>query len=91
MGATRSKAAAASAARRTAAARLVADQYLPGRVMVTCRIYDEITRQYRTMPVSAITLVRDVAEFERLWGLLLKVVESDAWTHLTKPSRPGQS
>lgn len=59
--------------------------------MVTCRVYDEITRQYRTMPVSAITLVRDVAEFERLWGLLLKVVESDAWAHLTKPSRPGQS
>lgn len=87
MGATRSKAAAASAARRSAAARLVADQYLPSRVLVTCRVYDEVTRQYRTMPVSVIAPVRDVAEFERLWGLLVKAVESDAWTHLTKPAQ----
>lgn len=85
MGAPKTKAAAASAARRTAAARLVADQYLPSRVMVTCRVYDDATRQYRTMPVSAITLVRDVVEFERMWALLIKVVESDAWTHATKP------
>lgn len=75
-----SKAEEARQARRAAALRLVTDEYLPGRVLLTARVYDDQNAQYRTMPVSVIVRVRDLAEFERLWLRVRRVAESDAWT-----------
>ena len=81
MGKLSEKRAAAKAARRSAALKVVCETFLPAKVMVTARVYDERTAQYRTMPVSAMTPVRSFEEFSRLWKQVTKLVEKDeTWT-----------
>lgn len=82
MGKALTKEGAGRAARRDAMFKLVADQMLPGRVMITLRVYDDHKREYRTMPVSYVTPVRHWQELQRLWRGIIALVESETWTDL---------